>query len=54
MYSIQIKNRAKVLRKGGRSIYTIARILGLKPTTVSYWCKDIKEVMARWGSQIVV
>jgi len=42
MYSIQIKNRAKVLRKSGKSIYDIARTLGLRPTTVSYWCKDIK------------
>ncbi|OHB11476.1 MAG: hypothetical protein A3G05_00450 [Candidatus Zambryskibacteria bacterium RIFCSPLOWO2_12_FULL_45_14] len=42
MYSIQIKNRAKLLRKKGGSIYDIARKLGLRPTTVSYWCKDIK------------
>ena len=42
MYSIQIKNKAKVLRKSGKSIYDIAHMLGLRPTTVSYWCKDIK------------
>jgi len=42
MYSIQIKNRAKFLRKKGGSIHDIARKLGLRPTTVSYWCKDIK------------
>ncbi len=42
MYAIQIKNRAKILRKSGKGIYDIARILGLNPTTISYWCKDIE------------
>ena len=41
MYSIQIKNKALNLRKSGKSIYDIAKLLHLKPTTVSYWCKDI-------------
>ena len=42
MYSIQIKNKAITLRKQGKSIYEISRILNFKPTSVSYWCKDIK------------
>ena len=42
MYSIQIKNQAKSLRNRGKSIYDIAKILGLNPTTISYWCRDIK------------
>jgi len=42
MYAIQIKNRAKTLRKSGKGIYDIARILGLNPTTISYWCRDIE------------
>ncbi|MEK7147741.1 MAG: hypothetical protein AAB758_00415 [Patescibacteria group bacterium] len=41
MYSIQIKNKAINLRKSGESIYEIARVLNLKPTTVSNWCKNI-------------
>ncbi|MFH1473089.1 MAG: hypothetical protein ABIF06_01590 [bacterium] len=42
MYSIQIKNKVRVLRKSGKSIYDIARAFNLKPTTISYWCKDIQ------------
>jgi len=42
MYSIQIKNQAVQFRKKGKSIYDIARMLNLKPTTISYWCKDIR------------
>ncbi|MEK7187097.1 MAG: hypothetical protein AAB690_02250 [Patescibacteria group bacterium] len=42
MYSIQIQNEARRLREKGKSIYDIARELDLRPTTVSYWCKNIK------------
>ncbi len=42
MYSIQIKNKAVQFRKQGRSIYEVARILNLNPTTVSHWCKSIQ------------
>jgi len=42
MYDIQIKKQAKLFRKKGKSIYEIARIMDLRPTTISYWCKDIK------------
>ncbi len=42
MYDIQIKKRAVSLRKNGKSIYEIAEILDLGPTTISYWCKDIR------------
>lgn len=42
MYSIQIKNRAVRFRKEGKSIYEVARILNLKPTTISHWCKNIQ------------
>ncbi len=42
MYAIQIRKQAVFLRKQGKSIYEIARVLSLKPTTISYWCKDIK------------
>lgn len=41
MYSIQIKNKAINLRKRGESIYEIARLLNLKPTTISNWCRNI-------------
>jgi len=41
MYPVQIKNQALKLRKGGKSIYEIARVLKLNHTTVSTWCKDI-------------
>ena len=42
MYDIQIRKQAISLRKRGTSIYEIARIMDLRPTTISYWCKDIK------------
>jgi len=42
MYSIQIKNKVIQLRKMGKSIYDIAKMLNLRPTTISYWCKDIQ------------
>lgn len=41
MYSVQIKNQAIQFRKKGKSIYDIAKILGLKPTTISNWCRNI-------------
>jgi len=42
MYGIHIKKQAELFRKKGKSIYEIARTMNLRPTTVSYWCKDIK------------
>lgn len=42
MYPIQIKNRARKLRKDRQGIYDIARVLNVPTTTISYWCRDIK------------
>jgi hypothetical protein len=42
MYDIQIKKQVQCLRKQGKSIYEIARTLNLRPTSISYWCRDIK------------
>lgn len=42
MYSIQIKNHARKLRKDSKGIYDIARTLNIPTTTISYWCRDIE------------
>ena len=41
MHSIQIKNKVLKLRKSGKSIYEIGKVLGLKTATVSTWCKNL-------------
>ncbi|TSC84071.1 MAG: Uncharacterized protein G01um101417_340 [Parcubacteria group bacterium Gr01-1014_17] len=41
MAKILEREKARVLRRQGESIKVIARNLGLGPSTISYWCKDI-------------
>jgi len=37
-----LKIKARELRSGGESIKVIAKTLSVSPSTVSYWCKDVK------------
>jgi hypothetical protein len=39
---IKQKERAQVLRKGGKSIKDISSILKVSKSSASYWCRDIK------------
>jgi hypothetical protein len=41
MYCPNIKERAKIMRENGSSLGDIVRILGVKKSTISFWCKDI-------------
>ncbi|MEK7582979.1 MAG: hypothetical protein AAB483_01070 [Patescibacteria group bacterium] len=42
MAKSQIRIQARKLRKNGRSIKDIARLLKMPKSTISYWCRDIE------------
>lgn len=42
MNYIHLQNKAKKLRKSGKSLADIGRILGVAKSSVSIWCRDIK------------
>ncbi len=39
---LELKNRARLLRKEGKSYNEIIQLLGLSKSTVSDWCKDVR------------
>lgn len=42
MHSPEIKQKAIQLRKGGKSIGDIAKVLAVSKSTISHWCRDLQ------------
>ena len=42
MAYIQLRERARILRRQGKSIRSISQVLPASKSTVSYWCRDIE------------